>query len=523
MNAITTGFFKYLRLSRNPIISILLPIILIIAPFTTAFSYSPTHHTTSKDSLDITIDCTKINGNIKSFAEINSGPVPIYYVPDAVDITSKYQEIGISFIRTHDFYGPTDVRSIFPNWSNDPSLESSYNFTTSDPCITGIINAGCQVFYRLGESASDNKSLRIPPENFSKWAEICKHIIMHYNDGWNNGYHYNISYWEIWNEPDLDGFWNGTAEQYYHLYHTTVEKLKAYNDSLKIGGPCTSSIFNANFTTRFLSYLAENNLPLDFYSWHMYADTPNNLYEASKVVRNFLDTYGFTSCENINTEWNINILTPQRDKDNAKNAAFTVCSLTAFQDADIDHSFRYRGTQDNNWLVRLIGFDLSIFAADGTYKTPALTYAAMNYLIRDTPIRLSTPEMDAASGITYLAGISENQTNISIMLSNYDVCDTSYILNITEIPWGGSYRIVHYIIDDSNHLEIYEDTTSNTPDLTLSKTLKQNSVHFIRLTNTSSIPEEGPSVAEIPFLLQLRFLDPILRIIGFALLSIIFS
>ena len=35
-------------------------------------------------------------------------------------------------------------------------------------------------------------------------GEVCKHIVMHYNDGWNDGYHYNIAYWEIWNEPDLE-------------------------------------------------------------------------------------------------------------------------------------------------------------------------------------------------------------------------------------------------------------------------------------------------------------------------------
>ena len=27
-------------------------------------------------------------------------------------------------------------------------------------------------------------------------------VIKHYNSGWANGYHYNIKYWEIWNEPD---------------------------------------------------------------------------------------------------------------------------------------------------------------------------------------------------------------------------------------------------------------------------------------------------------------------------------
>lgn len=29
---------------------------------------------------------------------------------------------------------------------------------------------------------------------------------MHYNDGWADGFSYNITYWEVWKEPDLGNF-----------------------------------------------------------------------------------------------------------------------------------------------------------------------------------------------------------------------------------------------------------------------------------------------------------------------------
>jgi len=474
-------------------------------------------------SLDINLDYNQTSGIIKHFSEINCGPLPNHDVKNGVDLTNEYQDIGISFIRTHDFSGPTDISTIFPDWDADPTLESSYDFTTSNQFITAIINAGCNVFYRLGESASPDKSLRNPPENMSKWAEVCKHIAMHYNDGWNNGYFYNITYWEIWNEPDIVGFWNGTAEDYYHLYHTTVETLKTYNPSLKVGGPCTSTITSTDYTTGFLSYLSDNNLPLDFFSWHQYADTPSQLFTSSKTVRNLLDTHGFTDCENINTEWNINILTPQRDKDNDKNAAFTTCSITALQDAYLDYAFRYRGTQDPNWLMRLIGFDLSLFAYNGVYKTPALAYLAMQYLTVNTPIRLTTPIMDASSGITYIAGISEDNTNVSILISNYNAGDTSYHLELTNLPWDSTYTAAIYIIDNSHHLDIIEQNTLSTSTYTTTQTLKSSSVHFIRLTNTSIIPDEGPTTARIPFLLRLKILDPFTRVLGIFLLILLFS
>jgi hypothetical protein len=236
-----------------------------------------------------------------------------------------------------------------------------------------------------------------------------------------------------------------------------------------------------------------------------------------------LDKYGFTECENINTEWNINILGPQRDKDNAKNAAFTACSLIAFQDAGINHAFRYRGTQDNSWLARLLGLDLSLFTYDGMYKTPALAYLVMHYMVKDTPIRLVVPPVNISTGIAYLAGISEDKSNISIFISNYEASDTNYILNITNIPWSDSYNVVYYLIDDSHHFEIVENFTANTSSYVIERTIERNSVQFIRLTNSSVFPEEGPEVAPIPFILKLRCLDPIVKIVAILLLLLIFG
>jgi hypothetical protein len=376
------------------------------------------------DTISIRLDCSNINGVIRPFADINDGPTPIKNEPTYVDLTNHYRDIGIRSIRTHDLFGPTDISTIFPDWSEDPTVESSYHFQTSDPLITSMIDAGCQVLYRLGESASDNHSLAIPPTNFTKWAEVCKHITMHYNEGWKQGFFYTIEYWEVWNEPDLSGFWNGTAEQYFELYHITADTLKSYNSSLKIGGPCTSSVSNENYTKGFLQYVKDHKVPLDFFSWHRYAVTPFEMFNESRYIRQLLDSYSYVTTENINTEWNLDILTPQRDKDNARNAAFTACCLTCFQDASLDRAYRYRGNQDNNWLMRFLGLDLSLFTYTGIYKRPALTYKAMKEIIKDTPLRISTPIMNASTGITYLAGISEDHTNISILISNFDADDT---------------------------------------------------------------------------------------------------
>lgn len=477
----------------------------------------------TQDAVSIALNCSRINGVIRSFAEINDGPAPMKTAPSFVDLTDQYRQIGITSIRTHDLFGPTDISTIFPDFSADPTSESSYHFESSDVLITGMINAGCQVFYRLGESAGQNHSLKNPPANFSKWAEVCRHITMHYNEGWNNGFFYNIRYWEVWNEPDLLGFWNGTADQYYQLYHITAATLKAYNSSLKIGGPCTSSVSDVNYTERFLQYVCDHNVPLDFFSWHRYAAVPSEYYLASRSIRQLLDAYGFTETENINSEWNLDILTPQREKENAKNAAFTACSLTVFQDAYLDGAYRYRGNQDNNWLLRFLGLDLSLFTTTGVYKRPALTYTALKYMTQDTPLRLLTPVMNASSGITYLAGISEDKTNISLLISNFDAPDTSYTLEITDLPWFTNYTVTRYLIDETYHLEIQDETQDTMSPYRGTQTLKSNTVQFYRFTNSSVIPQEGPDVAKLPFLLRFRFLDPFIRVLAILIVLIVLS
>jgi len=508
----------------SQIITFLLVILTVLSPtFFLRVSSSPVHQAPVEQTLSILLNCSDINGIIRPFGEINDGPAPVSNASSYADLTNQYQEIGITAIRTHDLSGPTDIHTIFPNLSMDPNNASNYHFESSDYFITRMIKAGCQVYYRLGESAGINDTLRRPPANFTTWAQVCQHITMHYNDGWASGYHYNIRYWEVWNEPDLSGFWNSTAERYYALYQITAETLKAYNASLKIGGPCTSSVSNKSFTNGFLQFVADHQVPLDFFSWHMYANTPFDYSAASLYIRALLDSYGFTATENINSEWNNNIVTPQRDHDNAKNAAFTACSLTVFQDAKLDQAYRYRGTADKDWIMRFLGLDLSLFSYNGMYKRPALSYLTMHSMTKDTPLRLRTPPQNASTGITYLAGMSNDSTNMSILISNYNANNTSYSLSIVNFPLNGSYTVVWYLIDETHHLEIMENTKENASEFTTTGTLKTNSVIFYRLTVSSVIPEEGPKVEKIPFLFRLRILDPFTRALAFLFILFILS
>jgi xylan 1,4-beta-xylosidase len=69
--------------------------------------------------------------------------------------------------------------------------------------VQSIREVGAEVYYRIGRSfGSDYTEL---PDS-EKFASVVKHLAMHYNQGWANGFHDDIRYWEFWNEPDLPFF-----------------------------------------------------------------------------------------------------------------------------------------------------------------------------------------------------------------------------------------------------------------------------------------------------------------------------
>ena len=232
---------------------------------------------------------------------------------------------------------------------------------------------------------------------------------------------------------------------------------------------------------------------------------------------------GFIETENINTEWNYNILSPQRDKDNAKNAAFTACALTSFQDSYLDYAFRYRGTGDNNRLVKFIGFDLSLFSYDGLYKTPTLIYKIFHIMSKETPYRIKTSLMDSKQGITYIAGVSGDLSNISILISNFETEAQDYLIDIENIGFDSNYTVFHYLIDDTNDFKIIHEKDYDNKTFAYEEIIEKSTVHYIRISNSSIIPKEGPIVFEIPFLQKLKFLDPIRQLLGFFLMVLIFG
>ena len=282
----------------------------------------------------IKIDFSNITGPIKPLHGVNNAPEP--------DCEEGYRNVlanaGIPYVRLHDMGGHyaaaryVDIANVFPDFAKDPTDPESYDFAFTDWLISDLYRQGCEVVYRLGCSIEPEHYIKprniIPPADNLKWAKICEGIIRHYNEGWANGYHFGIRYWEIWNEPDntpdpLDSpMWRGTPEQFYALYQAASVYLKETFPDLMIGGYGSCGFYAilggyvkaANSSERtehfvdffhgFLSHIREKGCPLDFFSWHSYADAASNVVFA-QYARKTLDEYGYTHTEMHLNEWNV--------------------------------------------------------------------------------------------------------------------------------------------------------------------------------------------------------------------------
>ena len=239
------------------------------------------------------------------------------------NIRSSFKELNLAFARLHDapLTNPgcrlVDISQIFPLFHLDENDPRNYDFSYTDDYIGNCIGeCTTPVFYRLGESIDHSiRKYKInPPADVRKWVNICSNIIRHYNEGLWDGYHHNIEWWEIWNEPECGGntridpnaknlMWLGTLDEYNAFYVQAATELKKRFPHLKFGGPAHCS-FCEGRTDVFIRYCAEHHAPLDFYSYHCYTDDPYGwIQQTPGMVRKLLDENGYPDAEIHLNEW----------------------------------------------------------------------------------------------------------------------------------------------------------------------------------------------------------------------------
>lgn len=376
-----------------------------------------------------------------------------------------YKDAKIPFSRNHDsnycaiYGGPYchDITAIFPDFSADVNDPKSYDFACTDESIAITLEAGTKIFFRLGQTIEHQikKHGVNPPADFKKWAEICEHIILHYNYGWADGFEYNIKYWEIWNEPDLGiQTWTGTKEQFFDLFEIATKHLKKRFPELKIGGPALAG--RREWDEEFLMEMQKREVPMDFHSWHIYCNEPWQLVENAEFYRGLADKYGYSDAESIINEWNYikdwseRYVYSLETIHGIKGAAFTMACISVAQQAPVDMLMYY----DTRPSVFCGVFDFY------TYR-PLKGYYPLKWYGEFYSFEKEIKSLNQAENIYTLCG-KDSQNKTQTVLTYYTDCDDAEPKEIKiEFNRGGRYEV--YLLDKDNDGALIKTTE----DLTL--------------------------------------------------------
>ena len=194
------------------------------------------------DAQRISIDCLKADGPLPHIWETCVGSdraIVGLREQWLLDLERVRREAGFRSVRCHGLFN--DEMGVWAGASPSP------NFLYVDMVFDAILERGVKPLVELsfmpGGLASGKKTVFFyhgnitPPSEMAQWAELvralAKHCIERYGIEevvtWN---------FEVWNEPNLKFFWDGTKEDYLELYRQAATALKSVDRRPQSRRPC---------------------------------------------------------------------------------------------------------------------------------------------------------------------------------------------------------------------------------------------------------------------------------------------
>jgi len=203
--------------------------------------------------------------------------------PDSLaQLKTTIDELGFRYIRFH---------AIFHDVLGTVRAENGkivYDWTKVDQLLDALLARRVRPFVELGFTpnamkTSENKifywqgntSHPVP----EAWKNLIDAFIRHIEQRYGRPEVRNW-FFEVWNEPNLSGFWEGGDQKaYFELYDLTSRTIKAIDPELRVGGPATAG---AAWVPELLAHVAESGAAVDFITTHTYGVDSGFLDENGK-------------------------------------------------------------------------------------------------------------------------------------------------------------------------------------------------------------------------------------------------
>lgn len=180
------------------------------------------------------------------------------------------KELGFRYIRFHGIFH--DVLGTY----KEVNGKAVYDWTKIDYLYDRLLKIGIKPFVELGFTPeamkTSNNSIFYWRGNTShpeprKWAGLVDAFVRHVEKRYGQA-EVRSWYFEVWNEPNLDGFWEKADKPaYFALYDLTARTIKGVDAKLKVGGPSTAG---ADWVPEFIAHVKSSGAPLDFITTHTY-------------------------------------------------------------------------------------------------------------------------------------------------------------------------------------------------------------------------------------------------------------
>lgn len=272
-------------------------------------------------------------------------------------------EIGFQHIRGHGLF--TDDMAIYQETERDGERIVEYNFTYLDMVMDSYLELGIRPFLELGfmpeKLASGKQTIfywkgnTTPPKSYTEWKAMVQALLRHLMDRYGAD---EVVTWpiEVWNEPNLPGFWEkADMQEYFKLFKNSFEAIKEVDKRFRVGGPAVCGGSDEVWIKAFMEFCHENKIPVDFVTRHHYtSEQPDDVghygyielmkaedgFANLHTTREIIDSYPeYEGLEIHITEFNTSYIPNAPIHDTNQNAAYLAQQLSRLGDDNESYSY----------------------------------------------------------------------------------------------------------------------------------------------------------------------------------------
>lgn len=274
------------------------------------------------------------------------------------------EEIGFQHIRGHGLF--CDDMAIYHRYTDEAgNSHAEYNFTYLDLVMDSYRELGLKPFLELGfmpeQMASGTQTVFYwkgnvtPPENYDDWCALVQATLRHLMERYGSD---EVVTWpvEVWNEPNLTGFWkDADMQEYFRLFERTFAAVKEVDTRFRVGGPAVCGGTDEIWIRAFMEFCSEKKIPVDFVTRHHYTteppvreghygyvklSRPEDGFANLQTTRDIIDSFPEYRGLSIHvTEFNTSYIPNAPVHDTNQNAAYIAHQLSRL--GDVNESYSY--------------------------------------------------------------------------------------------------------------------------------------------------------------------------------------